>query len=398
MEIAASTLAVWRRKDESGVSDQNASDAPRTNMTFISYAQNFEDVMLRRALMHVDRGFYIDVGAYSPDIDSVTRAFYERGWRGINIEPNPAELVKFSVRRPDDVNLGFVVSERDGEATLNIIEDTGLATIDTGIAERHTQAGWKRTTMSLPARQLSRIWDEYVPADQPVHFLKVDVEGHEEAVLRGADWMRHRPWIVVVEATLPSSQVETHLAWEPILTQASYVFAYADGLNRFYCASEHAELLSSFKFPPNVFDGFAQEGNAQFAGELARLAEQNKKLTSQVATALEQVQQLQARNKYLEDRTGLERILFRASGKPKWAVRRVLFHNNGKPRGIFKKWVLRKDGRPHWPFRPWMESQSYLVLPRAVKFPRHELHRSTASLSPRAQYFLKRIEAARLRS
>jgi O-antigen chain-terminating methyltransferase len=131
---------------------------------------------------------------------------------------------------------------------------------------------------------------------------------------------------------------------------------------------------------------------------LSLLAEQNKKLTSQVATALEQVQQLQARNKYLEDRTGLERILFRASGKPKWAVRRVLFHNNGKPRGIFKKWVLRKDGRPHWPFRPWMESQSYLVLPRAVKFPRHELHRSTASLSPRAQYFLKRIEAARLRS
>jgi len=32
-------------------------------MTFISYAQNFEDVMLYRTLKHIEKGFYIDVGA-----------------------------------------------------------------------------------------------------------------------------------------------------------------------------------------------------------------------------------------------------------------------------------------------------------------------------------------------
>src|SRR4051812_19442188 len=56
-------------------------------MTFISYAQNYEDIMLFRALRHVADGFYVDVGANSPDEHSVTKAFYERGWRGINIEP-----------------------------------------------------------------------------------------------------------------------------------------------------------------------------------------------------------------------------------------------------------------------------------------------------------------------
>jgi len=45
--------------------------------------------MLWRALKHIERGFYIDVGAWSSDLDSVTRAFYEHGWRGINVEPNP---------------------------------------------------------------------------------------------------------------------------------------------------------------------------------------------------------------------------------------------------------------------------------------------------------------------
>lgn len=66
-------------------------------MSFISYAQNYEDVMLWRALKHIANGFYIDVGAAWPDKHSVTKAFYDRGWRGINIEPNPvhhASLVK----------------------------------------------------------------------------------------------------------------------------------------------------------------------------------------------------------------------------------------------------------------------------------------------------------------
>ena len=52
-------------------------------MSFVSYAQNFEDVMLWRALKHIDCGFYIDVGAQDPVIDSVTKSFYDHGWRGV---------------------------------------------------------------------------------------------------------------------------------------------------------------------------------------------------------------------------------------------------------------------------------------------------------------------------
>jgi hypothetical protein len=47
-------------------------------MSFVSYAQNFEDVMLWRALRDIKGGFYIDVGANSPGMDSVTKAFYDR--------------------------------------------------------------------------------------------------------------------------------------------------------------------------------------------------------------------------------------------------------------------------------------------------------------------------------
>ncbi len=39
---------------------------------YTSYAQNFEDVMLWRALKHVSNGYYIDIGAQDPSIDSVS--------------------------------------------------------------------------------------------------------------------------------------------------------------------------------------------------------------------------------------------------------------------------------------------------------------------------------------
>ena len=53
----------------------------------ISYPQNFEDAVLNRVFHDVENGRYIDVGAYDPVIDSVTKHFYDKGWTGVNIEP-----------------------------------------------------------------------------------------------------------------------------------------------------------------------------------------------------------------------------------------------------------------------------------------------------------------------
>lgn len=212
--------------------------------------------MLWRALKHVEHGFYIDIGAAWPDEHSVTKALYERGWCGINIEPNPEFNRQLQECRPRDRNLRVAVGDREGVFAMNFLGDTGLSTLDDKIAEKHMQAGWSLERQEVQVTTLVALWQQHVPAGQEVHFLKVDVEGFEEAALRGNDWSRHRPWIVVVEATLPMSQVESHESWEPILLAANYRFAYADGLNRFYVADEHVDLLSAFKYPPNVFDDF----------------------------------------------------------------------------------------------------------------------------------------------
>jgi FkbM family methyltransferase len=245
-------------------------------MPFVSYAQNFEDVMLWRALGHVERGFYIDVGAQSADLDSVTRAFSERGWRGINIEPHPFYFAQLLERRPLDINLCTAVGNSVGTLTMNFVGATGLSTANDQIAAGHAAAGYALNRAEVGLTTLANLWDEHVPPDQAVHFLKVDVEGFEAAVLAGNDWLGKRPWIVVVEATLPNSQTESHGEWEGALLKVGYTHAYSDGLNRFYVAEEHRELGSAFKYPPNVFDDFvtaqlveSRERAALIEGELA---------------------------------------------------------------------------------------------------------------------------------
>ena len=66
----------------------------------ISYAQNFEDVILQRVFHACDQGRYVDIGGYDPRIDSVTKHFYDRGWSGVNVEPVERFHQKFESSGP----------------------------------------------------------------------------------------------------------------------------------------------------------------------------------------------------------------------------------------------------------------------------------------------------------
>jgi FkbM family methyltransferase len=235
-------------------------------VTSVSYAQNYEDVMLLRALRGVQRGFYIDVGAQDPINDSVTKMFYERGWRGINIEPVSHWFERLLTDRPHDINLQLAVSDAPGQLHLFEVVDSGLSTTDPEFAQRHAQAGFRIRESDVGCVTLDHICEVHGVSD--VHFLKIDCEGAEAAALRGISLNRIRPWIILLEATEPNSQKPAYTEWEPLLTQRSYQFAYADGLNRFYVADEHSELLGAFSYPPNIFDKFIRAPEAFAHGHL----------------------------------------------------------------------------------------------------------------------------------
>jgi FkbM family methyltransferase len=225
-------------------------------MSFISYAQNYEDVILWRALRHVENGFYVDVGAADPKKDSVTWAFYERRWSGINVEPLDEYFDKLTQARPRDTNLKVAVGREAGLRTLHAINGTGLSTFDHEIAVRHQAAGWQAHEVVVPVLTLAKILEDC--AAPMIHFLKIDVEGAEAEVLEGLDLDRVRPWIILVEATLPNSTAIARDKWEHLVTDHKYSFAYFDGLNCFYVADEVAELKQRLTVPPNVFDEFVR--------------------------------------------------------------------------------------------------------------------------------------------
>ena len=282
-------------------------------MSFVSYAQNFEDLMLWRALGHVERGTYVDVGAQHPVVDSVSKAFYQQGWRGVHIEPVPYYADMLRQDRPDETVLQVALGATEGVLALNVIPRTGLSTAVDQYAHVHHEHGFPAQQIHVPMLTLKTALG--MLAGRDVHWLKVDVEGFEEQVLAGWDSTVLRPWILVVEATVPGSARTDYARWEPLARDAGYRFVYFDGLNRFYIAHEHPELAAAFGAPPNVFDDVRLSGYASWAlcadveaRHAARLAgaerEWHQRLAQAQASAGATVRKLQARHAAFVKRFG----------------------------------------------------------------------------------------------
>lgn len=249
------------------------TDPDTPSRPFVSWAQNGEDVVLARALRpDLHPGFFIDVGAGHPEIQSVTRAFSLRGWTGINIEPLPEEFALISEARPGDINLNIAIGATAGAARLYAgpPESRGLSTMNHEFADRYLEKGQVFEPIDVEVRTLADVVDEH--ARRAVDFLKVDVEGFELEVLAGADWATFKPRVILIEATLPESTVPSHQSWEPLLLDAGYVFTLFDGLNRFYARSDEPELAARLSAPANVTDTYVTIASVQ-ATERAKRAE-----------------------------------------------------------------------------------------------------------------------------
>lgn len=221
----------------------------------ISYAQNFEDVLLFRCFGELPDGFYVDIGAFDPVVDSVTKAFYDKGWSGINVEPGPL-IENLRRDRPRDINLAIAISDAEGEA--DFWEHTGgpgTSTLCADIAARVAEVAGERIRHRVPTLTLAQLLSRHAP-DRHIHFLKIDAEGWEDAIIAGGDWERFRPEVLVVESTEVLTNRRLEAAWQERLRQASYTFAYFDGVNDFWVRAESEALLASFAYPVNILDNF----------------------------------------------------------------------------------------------------------------------------------------------
>ncbi|MDQ8699883.1 FkbM family methyltransferase [Hyphomicrobium sp. LHD-15] len=260
---------------------------------FVSYAQNFEDVLLWRALKDVKDGFYIDVGAQDPVTDSVSFAFYERGWRGLHVEPVPMYAEKLRASRPEEEVVQAAVSCEEGALPFFEVTATGLSTGKEAVAKRHSEGGLDVNELQVRSVRLSTLLDQYI--DKDIHWLKIDVEEMEREVITSWSPSTVRPWIVVVESTRARSPELNYLEWEAEILALGYEFAYFDGLNRFYVHSDRSHLKSLLEVGPNVFDDFVVGKSTPFAWKLnADIAELERREAEEMAKVEELAKAVQA--------------------------------------------------------------------------------------------------------
>src|SRR5450631_1472897 len=244
---------------------------------FESFAHNDEDVVLWRALAGagVDKGRYIDVGSNRPTDVSVSRAFYDRGWRGIVIEPAPGLAESLRQQRPDDIVVEAVVTADGGQSTTQYERhDPGRSTPGGEVGTTHRNASPAARAAEMPTRTLDDILAQSGWTGTEIHFLSIDAEagadGSAADILQGLDLQRWRPWVLVVGSSTPNGDGTTQPDWEKTVGAAGYAFRLFDGLSRFYVAPERvADLGGDTWAPANVGDNFTTANERRLARELS---------------------------------------------------------------------------------------------------------------------------------
>ncbi|MBM3862112.1 MAG: FkbM family methyltransferase [Verrucomicrobia bacterium] len=159
------------------------------------YSQHGEDCVLRHWIPREKKGFYVDVGCYHPKKGSNTYFLYRRGWRGVNVDLDSYKILSFRLARPHDINVVAAVSDHVGHATVHS---------DKWYSCRATISAVPATNDLCEVRDvqtttLNTILDATPYRNRGIDLLNVDVEGLDLHVLRGLDFDRYRPELILIE-------------------------------------------------------------------------------------------------------------------------------------------------------------------------------------------------------
>lgn len=223
-----------------------AQPGPQTpNFRFT--AQENEDVFLYELFEGKRSGRYIEVGAHDGQHLSVTLPFEALGWRGVLIEPVPANFRACKAARP----ASHVV-----QAALGPVGSTGTVTFNEVIGDAHSGVmsylstnpqheqdlaakSAKVQPVEVPYTTMTEVLASAPDPEQPYDFAVIDVEGGEVGLFQGFDLARFAPSVLIVEdkADPDSSPVR------PIIESAGYQRVTAIGINDVYVLRSRPDLI-----------------------------------------------------------------------------------------------------------------------------------------------------------
>ena len=162
--------------------------------------QEGENILLERIFAKKNKGFYVDIGAHHPVRFSNTLNLYQKGWSGINIEPNEEPIKAFNKMRPEDINLNIAVSTIQNSCNYYKFKDPALNTTDIKIVKMRERQGHKCIKkIIVPTQTLNQILSKYLKKKSVIDVLKIDVEGKELDVLKSNNWSKFIPKVIICE-------------------------------------------------------------------------------------------------------------------------------------------------------------------------------------------------------
>lgn len=205
---------------------------------FISYANHLEDVLINYALKDIVTGFYAEIGANDPISGSITKAFYEKGWQGLNIIFNKNFYQKFKIDRERDTNLNSI-------SELNLDKEL------------------------------------FAHKSNIIHFLRMNIKQDNKQFFKKISLKKNRPWIILINADAPPSI-------EKKIISNTYELVYSNEFSKFFVSSEHKNLKKYFAnitlvlgnfIPKSVLESHQESYNN--SDQLKILEEKNNRLLNQ---------------------------------------------------------------------------------------------------------------------
>ena len=122
------------------------------------------------------------------------------GWTGICIDGNEQLAKLWKSQRPNDHFLTKLLSDKIKNVDYTIYPDHTISTINYDSKLRYNQRFKSSdiTTHSVQTDTLQNVLDDFEIFNE-IHLLSLDIEGEELNALRGLDFEKNAPGVVVVE-------------------------------------------------------------------------------------------------------------------------------------------------------------------------------------------------------
>ena len=163
----------------------------------ISYSYNGVDLIISYIFKNINKGFYLDIGAQHPISNNNTYLLHQKGWKGINIDLDKKNIDLFKLARPNEINLNYAVSDINGEAALYFYHDASpINTLSEEVSK--FQKAKVKNVKNIQTKTLNNILQD-LNFNSQINYMNIDVEGHEEKILKGFDIQKYKPNVVSIE-------------------------------------------------------------------------------------------------------------------------------------------------------------------------------------------------------